>query len=135
MESDKKPRSTGFTRYLHSPEELEPDANRHRTTASLIYNMPVGPDANWSSSFVWGQNRDTGGGKTQSFLIETNYQRGRDTFYGRFEHVEKPGHELVLNEVDHERVFPINALTGGYIRDLAHGSGEQTCEIRCFHAN
>src|SRR5256714_11568569 len=24
--------------YMHSPEELEPEANRHRTTASLIYN-------------------------------------------------------------------------------------------------
>ena len=109
--------------YLHSPEELEPDANRHRTTASLIYNMPLGHDSNWSNSFVWGQNRDTGGEKTQSFLIETNYQRRRDTFYGRFEHVEKPGHELVLDEIDHERVFPINAFTAGYVRDLAHGRG------------
>lgn len=109
--------------YMHSPEELEPDANRHRTTASLIYNMPLGQDANWSNSFVWGQNRDTGHGKTQSFLVETNYQRGRDTFYARFEHVEKPGHELVLDEVDHERVFPINALTVGYVRDLTHGRG------------
>lgn len=109
--------------YMHSPEELEPDANRHRTTASLIYNMPLGVDANWSNSFVWGQNRDTGHGKTQSFLVESNYQRGRDTFYARFEHVEKPGHELVLDEVDHERVFPINALTVGYVRDLTHGRG------------
>lgn len=109
--------------YLHSPEELEPDANRHRRTASLIYNMPLGHDSNWSSSLVWGQNRDTGGEKTQSFLIETNYQRRCDTFYGRFEHVEKPGHELVLDEIDHERVFWINAFTAGYVRDLAHGKG------------
>jgi heavy metal-binding protein len=108
--------------YLHSPEELAPDENQHRTTASLIYNRPLGPDANWSNSFVWGQNRGHGG-KTQSFLLETNYQRGRDTFYGRFEHVEKPGHELVLDEVDHERVFPINAFTVGYVRDLSHGGG------------
>ena len=49
--------------YIHSPEELEPDANRHRTTASLIYNRPLGPDANWSNSFVWGQNRDEGHGE------------------------------------------------------------------------
>ena len=109
--------------YLHSPEELEPEANQHRTTASLIYNRPLGHDANWSNSFVWGQNRGSGGGKTQSFLIETNYQRGRDTFYARYEHVEKPGHELVLDEIDHERIFPINAWTIGYVRDLAHGEG------------
>jgi Heavy metal binding domain len=109
--------------YLRSPEELEPDANQHRTTASLIYNRALGPDANWSNSFVWGQNRGSGGGKTQSFLLESNYQRGRNTFYGRFEHVEKPGHELVLDEIDHERIFPINAWTVGYVRDLAHGKG------------
>jgi hypothetical protein len=108
--------------YLHSPEELAPDENQHRTTASLIYNKPLGPDANWSNSFVWGQNRGHGG-KTQSFLFETNYQAGRDTFYGRFEHVQKPGHELVLDEIDHERVFPINAFTVGYVRDLSHGGG------------
>ena len=109
--------------YLNSPEELEPNVNQHRTTASLIYNKPLGPDANWSNAFVWGQNRASGGGKTQSFLLESNYQRGRDTIYGRFEHVEKPGHELVLDEIDHERVFPVNALTVGYVRDLTHGKG------------
>jgi heavy metal-binding protein len=109
--------------YLHSPEELEPDTNRHRTTASLIYNRALGHDSNWSNSIVWGQNHDTAHGKTQSILLETNYQRGRDTFYARFEHVEKPGHELVLDPIDEERVFPINAWTLGYVRDLAHGGG------------
>ena len=109
--------------YMHSPEELEPEANRHRTTASLIYNRALGSDSNWSNSLVWGQNRESDHGKTQSVLFETNYQRGRDTFYARFEHVEKPGHELVLDEVDHERVFPIDAYTLGYVRDLSHGNG------------
>jgi outer membrane receptor protein involved in Fe transport len=109
--------------YMHSPEELEPEANRHRTTASLIYNRALGPDSNWSNSLVWGQNRDGEHRKTHSVLFETNYQRGRDTFYARFEHVEKPGHELVLDEVDHEKVFPIDAWTLGYVRDLSHGNG------------
>ncbi|HEV2803916.1 MAG TPA: heavy metal-binding domain-containing protein [Chthoniobacterales bacterium] len=109
--------------YMHSPEELEPDANRHRTTASLIYNRALGHDSNWSNAIVWGQNRDRAAGKTQSILLETNYQRGRDTIYARFEHVEKPGHELVLDEADHERVFPVNAYTLGYVRDLSHGKG------------
>jgi hypothetical protein len=54
-------------------------------------------------------------------LIETNYQRGRDTLYARFERVEKPGRELVLDAMDEERVFPIKAYTIGYVRDLSHG--------------
>jgi Heavy metal binding domain len=107
--------------YLKSPEALEPDVKQHRTTASLIYNQPLGHDTNWSNSFVWGQNDNTGEGKTQSILLESNYQRGRDTIYGRWERVEKSGHELVLRPVDLGRIFPVNAITLGYVRDLSHG--------------
>jgi hypothetical protein len=71
---------------------------------------------------VWGQNDVTKEGTTQSFLIETNYQRERDTVYGRWERVEKSGHELVLAEADHDKIFPVNALTAGYVRDLSHGN-------------
>src|SRR5437016_11686888 len=33
--------------YIKSPEALQPDVNQHRTTASIIYNKPLGPDVNW----------------------------------------------------------------------------------------
>jgi Heavy metal binding domain len=110
--------------YIKSPEALEPELNRHRTTASLIYNLPLGQDSNWSNSFVWGQNNDTAGqGKTQSFLVESDYQRGRDTLYLRWERVEKSGEELVLNPAAAARIFPVSAYTLGYVRDLSHGNG------------
>ena len=109
--------------YIKSPEALEPDLKRHRTTASVIYNLPLGHDSNWSNTFVWGQNHDTGEGKTQSFLIESNYQRGRDTLYVRWERVEKSGHELVLDPPDESRIFPVSGYTIGYVRDLSHGNG------------
>ncbi len=106
--------------YIKSPEALEPDVKRHRTTASAIYNQPLGQDRNWSTSFVWGQNNDSGE-TTQSFLLETNFQWGRDTVYARWERVEKSGRELVLQDVDLDKIFRINAATIGYVRDLAHG--------------
>ena len=109
--------------YIKSPEALEPDLKRHRTTASIIYNQPLGKDSNWSNTFVWGQNHDTGEGKTQSFLIESDYQRERDTLYARWERVEKSGHELVLNPPDETRIFPVSGYTIGYVRDLSHGDG------------
>jgi len=109
--------------YIKSPEALEPDLKRHRTTASVIYNLPLGHDSNWSNTFVWGQNHDTGEGKTQSFLIESDYQRGRDTVYLRWERVEKSGHELVLDPPDESRIFPVSGYTIGYVRDLSHGNG------------
>ncbi|HEY2801037.1 MAG TPA: hypothetical protein VGI85_10600 [Chthoniobacterales bacterium] len=109
--------------YLHSPEALEPESNQHRTTASAIYNQPLGKDSNWSTSFVWAQDRNTGERATQALLIETNYQRGRDTIYARWERVEKPGHELVLPVADEDRIFPVAAYSVGYVRDLLHGRG------------
>ncbi len=109
--------------YIESPEAVDPELNRHRTTASAIYNLPLGNDSNWSNSFVWGQNNDTGQGKTQSFLVESDYQRGHNTVYFRWEHVEKSGEELVLNPAADTRVFPVSAYTLGYVRDLSHGNG------------
>jgi hypothetical protein len=109
--------------YIKSPEELHPETKIHRTTASAIYNIPLGHDSNWSNTFVWGQNNATGEGKTQSVLIESNYQRGRDTVYLRWERVEKSGHELVLKPADESQVFPISGYTLGYVRDLSHGNG------------
>src|SRR2546423_8804574 len=110
--------------YIKSPEAIDPQLNRHRTTASAIYNLPLGNDSNWSNSFVWGQNNDTAGqGKTQSFLVESDYQRGRNTVYFRWERVEKSGEELVLNANADTRIFPVSAYTLGYVRDLSHGNG------------
>jgi hypothetical protein len=109
--------------YIKSPEALDPQINLHLTTASAIYNLPLGPDSNWSNTFVWGQNNATGEGKTQSFLIESNYQRGRDTVYFRWERVQKSGHELVLKPPDQSDIFPVGGYTIGYVRDLSHGNG------------
>jgi hypothetical protein len=107
--------------YIKSPEALHPETKIHRTTASAIYNIPLGHDTNWSNTFVWGQNNATEEGKTQSFLIESNYQRGRDTVYFRWERVEKSGHELVLKPFDESEIFPVSGYTVGYVRDLSHG--------------
>jgi hypothetical protein len=109
--------------YIKSPEALEPDLKRHRTTASAIYNLPLGHDTNWANSFVWGQNHDTGEGKTQSFLVESDYQRDRNTVYLRWERVQKSGHELVLKPVDESEIFPVSGYSIGYVRDLTHGNG------------
>lgn len=109
--------------YLKSPEAQDPNTNRHRTTASVIYNRPIGPDANWSNSFVWGQNNTTGEGKTQSFLVESDLQFHRETVYGRFEYVEKSGHELVLRGADLDRIFGVSGYSLGYAHDLRQGQG------------
>jgi hypothetical protein len=109
--------------YLKHPEALEPGVNLHRTTASVIYNKPLGEDVNWSNALVWGQNNATGEGRTNAYLFETNYQRHANTFYARFERVQKSGHELVLAPPDEERIFNVGSYAFGYVRDLKRNSG------------
>lgn len=109
--------------FIKEPEALEPGVNLHRTTASLIYNRPLGPDANWTYSLVWGQNNDSDIGQANSYLAETDYQRGANTLYARLEQVEKAGRELSLAAADQGRLFNVGAYSVGYIRDLRHGDG------------
>ena len=102
-------------------------ANQHRLTASWLYNRPLGEDANFTTALVWGQNNLNGEGKTNSYLAEADYQRGRDTFFTRIENIQKSGHELVLPEESlHDRKFSLGAYTAGYVRDLTHGTGIDT---------
>lgn len=73
-------------------------ANQHRVTASWLYNRPLGKDANFTTALVFGQNNLSAEGKTNSYLAEADYQRGRDTFFTRVENIQKSGHELQLPE-------------------------------------
>ena len=76
---------------------------------------------------VWGQNNLTTEGKTNSYLAEADYQRGRDTLFTRIENIQKSGHELQLPEENlHDRKFTLGAYTVGYVRDLTHGTGIDT---------
>lgn len=72
--------------------------DQHRTTASWLYNRPLGDDANFTTALVWGQNNLNTEGKTNSYLAEADYQRGRDTFFSRIENIQKSGRELFLPE-------------------------------------
>ena len=102
-------------------------ANQHRITASWLYNKPLGEDSNFTTALVWGQNDLTTEGKSNSYLAEADYQRGRDTVFTRIENIQKSGHELSLPEDSlHDRKFTIGAYTAGYVRDLTHGTGIDT---------
>jgi hypothetical protein len=110
--------------FLKSPEALDPGVDVHRTTASVVYNKPMGPDANWATSLVWGQNEESDTRqKSNSYLVETDYQRGANAWYARAELVQKSGHELVLQTpaLD-DRLFDVGGYTIGYVRDLKHNS-------------
>jgi hypothetical protein len=114
--------SYGFVR---NPEGDGADVRR--TTASWVYNRPLGGDSNLQTALVWGRNDLTGEGKSNSFLEEADYQRGRDTVFARFEQIQKSGRELVLPApFDNARLYGLGEYTAGYVRDLRHGKGIDT---------
>ena len=101
-------------------------ANQHRITASWLYDRPLGEDSNFTTALVWGQNNLTTEGRTNSYLAEADYQRGRDTVFGRLENITKSGHELVLPDALEDGKYNLNALTLGGVRDVTHGTGIDT---------
>jgi hypothetical protein len=74
--------------FLHSPEQLEPDVNVRRTTASATLNLPVAT-GNWQTTFAWGRNASRPGRTTDAALAESVLGFGRNTIFGRVETVDK----------------------------------------------
>ena len=104
--------------YIKSPEDLHPDENVHRTTASVLHSRSWGQRHYLASSLVWGMNKSVGKGAEHAVLAETNLTLGRPTFYGRYEFVQKDSEELNFYQVGPNdayvaRVFNVNALTLG----------------------
>lgn len=108
--------------FLKEPEVIEPGISQHRTTASWIYNRPLGEDANLTTSVVWGRNLKSGHG-TNAYLAEAHYQTGRHNVFFRGEQVEKEGEELDLDAPLDERTFNLGAYTVGYVYDIKRGKG------------
>jgi hypothetical protein len=103
--------------YLKSPEQLMPNVDENRVTASASYTLPFG-DNLWSTTFAWGQKNNRPGRTLNGFLMESEL-----TFHDT--------HTLFLRaeRTDEDELFePPSALAGnaytvgkvslGYIYDL-----------------
>ena len=77
---------------LHSPEQLFPNEDTLRMTASIMYNRPFGNGSgNWASTLVWGRNEDLPGGEVfNSYLAESTLQFARHNYtWTRIENVDR----------------------------------------------
>jgi hypothetical protein len=101
------------TGHLVSPEQLQPDVNERRTTASASYNAPLG--VWWQTTLIWGRNSPSAGRASAGWLLESAAQPVRgQTFFGRIERVAKD--ELFLPSAAlFNDSFTINKLSLGYI--------------------
>ncbi|HYZ48271.1 MAG TPA: hypothetical protein VE567_05185 [Sphingomonas sp.] len=111
--------------FLNSPEQLHPEENVRRTTASATYNLPLGANRNWQTTFAWGRNDPSGGHHrppTDAFLLESALQLGRWTVFGRGENVDKD--ELFEDEPGNPlagRLFNVSKLSLGGFHTIPFG--------------
>ncbi len=103
--------------FIKSPEDLSPNENVHRTTASVLHSRDLGGARHYlASALVWGMNKYQGPHPEHAVLAETNLTLGRPTFYGRYEFVQKDAGELGLEGRGlggETAVFNVHALTLG----------------------
>jgi hypothetical protein len=98
--------------FIKSPEELFPDEDITRTTASVVHTKKLKNKNLVSTSLVWGLNSPKEK-KLNSVLLESNLQLKPVAIYIRYEFVQKDAHELQLLQFTSNPTFNISALTLG----------------------
>ncbi len=109
---------------IHSPEQLRPTESNRRTTASVTYALPR-RDGGFLAAMAGFGNNSSGGSNSDAYLAEADLNiANRNTFFGRFETVNKLGEELALNPAN--KKFRITEVTLGYLRDFTPNRSYQT---------
>ncbi|HEV2463062.1 MAG TPA: hypothetical protein VGT04_04605, partial [Acidobacteriaceae bacterium] len=111
--------------FLHSPEQLDPNADQHRMTASIMYNRPLSGQNNWISSFVWGRTRTGAYNLVEnSYLFESLLRfDSRNNAFTRIENADRTT-ELLLDgnpippNFTEQSAGRVQAYTFGYDRDI-----------------
>ena len=115
--------------FIRSPEAVTPGVDVRRTTASVMYTRPLGFDAYWTHTLVFGQNDATDGERANSFLYETELRRNGDAVFARAERVRKSGNDLVLPSALAGGAYDVGAYTLGVVHDLPHRPGRTVAGV------
>ncbi len=110
------------TGHLRSPEQLHPDQDEQRTTASVSYNRPLGNGSNWASTIAWARKDERPGPALTGWLAETSLRlRRRHILFARAEHVEEA--ELFESGPLAGDSVRVSKLSAGYAYELSVGRG------------
>ena len=75
---------------VRSPESLEPTVDQHKLTVSAMHNRALPTGDNIASMLAVGQNIPSGGkSKTTALLAETAYTHRTETYFARYDNVQK----------------------------------------------
>lgn len=100
-----------------SPEQLEPDENQTKWSASAIYTKPLGNDGWWSTTLAWGRRRSGHGANLDAFVLESAVKPDeRWTIFARAERTDND--ELVPALGHHGPTYTVGKASIGAIRDF-----------------
>lgn len=103
--------------YIHSPEQLQPEVDQDRVTASVIYAQPMGAGGRWTTTVAWGQDRNKPGHTLDAWLAESELMPdAHDTFFARAERVQEDELFTTGSPLAGD-VFGVGKLSVGYIHD------------------
>src|SRR5262249_32113956 len=103
---------------LESPEQLEPEVDQQRLTASAMVDGAAGGEGRWEATIAWGEDRNDPGHSLDALLLEGALEwDGRHTAFARAERAEKD--ELfVAPDPRTGNVFVVYDVTAGYRLDF-----------------
>ena len=123
--------SAGHLRESEAGLGSQPRQDVDRATASAIYVRPMTSGGSWATTFAYGVNHDISavpGGTieqyTHAVLAESSLRSasGRHHWFGRFEVVGKPAHDLHVHEYITE-IFTVGKGQVGYLHQFARWHG------------
>ena len=100
--------------FLKSPEQLEPNVNTQRTTASISYNKAWAA-SNWQVTAAWGLNCNSPGHNLNGCLLESAIEiDSKHIIFGRAEYVAKDA-LFIPPSPNANKVFNVGKADLGYI--------------------
>jgi hypothetical protein len=103
---------------LHSPEQLVPNVDEDRITASAIYTQPFGEDNIWSTTAAWGRKILRPGQTLDGYLLEsTVIFKNTYALFARAERLAETELHEDIPALDGQ-VLMVNKLTVGGIYDF-----------------
>jgi hypothetical protein len=99
---------------VESPEQLEPEVNEERISASALYGRELAGGRSWSATAAWGHKNPSEGPSTDAFTLEGAYVPAPAwQLFARAEWIESPE----LGE-DHHDVHEVGKLSLGLLREF-----------------
>ena len=103
---------------LHSPEQLAPNVDEDRVTASAIYTQPFGDDNIWSTTVAWGRKILRPGQTLDGYLLESAVVFKKTyTLFARAERLAETELHEDIPALDGQ-VLMVNKLSVGGIYDF-----------------